>query len=301
MSAIPKHPRAHGPRARSAAARCAPPGRSPRGSRSRSSRSCAVAPARMPTCWNPEPTLPSSTTRPTTRVGAPTLSLITQLRWTTRVPSACTSGRGSPRSVRGLAALSPSTRWLDYGAGLGGLVRYTRATVGCESFGFDEGYGAEQMTGWDTVVESRRAGCIARLVRRRDRDRSDRARARSDRPLAPRVPCVGARRAGVSDDRQRGAAPARPLRAGRTPRFPTCTSASSSPRRSLGPSKRRGSRCCGRVRSDGLSDVIRYKVLKTAHVHRTNAVERVLPWRTLSQVVDRRHRVSAMPAGRRPR
>ena len=52
---------------------------------------------------------------------------------------------------------------------------------------------------------------------------------------------------------------------------------------------------------DGLSDVIRYKVLKTARVHRTNAVERALPWRTLSQVVDRRHRVSAMPAGRRPR
>ena len=54
--------------------------------------------------------------------------------------------QGITEVVRGLAALSPSTRWLDYGAGLGGLVRYTRATVGCESFGFDEGYGAEQMT-----------------------------------------------------------------------------------------------------------------------------------------------------------
>ena len=32
--------------------------------------------------------------------------------------------QGITEVVRGLAALSPSTRWLDYGAGLGGLVRY---------------------------------------------------------------------------------------------------------------------------------------------------------------------------------
>ena len=119
--------------------------------------------------------------------------------------------QGITEVVRGLAALSPSTRWLDYGAGLGGLVRYTPRHRRLRELRIRRGVRRRaDDRARDTVVESRRAGCIARLVRRRDRDRSDRARARSDRPLAPRVPCLGARRAGVSDDRQRGAAPARP-------------------------------------------------------------------------------------------
>ena len=52
--------------------------------------------------------------------------------------------------------------------------------------------------------------------------------------------------------------------------------------------------------TDGFEDVIRFKVLKSLRIHRRSSAERVLPWRALSHIVDRRHRVTAMPYGRRP-
>jgi hypothetical protein len=42
----------------------------------------------------------------------------------------------------------------------------------------------------------------------------------------------------------------------------------------------------------GHEDIIRYKVLKTLRLRSRNAVERLLPWRTVSRIVDRRHRVT---------
>lgn len=38
-----------------------------------------------------------------------------------------------------LTALQPRTRWLDFGCGNGGLVRYAREAVGCEVLGFEQG------------------------------------------------------------------------------------------------------------------------------------------------------------------
>lgn len=38
-----------------------------------------------------------------------------------------------------LTALSAETRWLDFGCGNGGLVRHARATVGCQAIGYEEG------------------------------------------------------------------------------------------------------------------------------------------------------------------
>lgn len=47
--------------------------------------------------------------------------------------------RGITRAVRGLAGAGPGTRWLDYGAGNGGLVRHARAALGADVVGFEEG------------------------------------------------------------------------------------------------------------------------------------------------------------------
>jgi SAM-dependent methyltransferase len=41
--------------------------------------------------------------------------------------------------VGSLTQLHKQTRWLDFGCGNGGLVRYVRAQVGCEVVGFEEG------------------------------------------------------------------------------------------------------------------------------------------------------------------
>jgi SAM-dependent methyltransferase len=48
-------------------------------------------------------------------------------------------------------------------------------------------------------------------------------------------------------------------------------------------------------------DLIRYKVLKTLGVRRLAAWQRVVPWGVLARVVDRRYGVTAMPLGRKPR
>lgn len=47
--------------------------------------------------------------------------------------------RGILTAVRELAPLGPDTRWLDFGAGNGGLVRHVRATSGIEIHGFEDG------------------------------------------------------------------------------------------------------------------------------------------------------------------
>jgi SAM-dependent methyltransferase len=47
---------------------------------------------------------------------------------------------GVERIVRSLRPLTAQTRWLDYGSGNGGLVRWVRERTPAQSFGFDEGW-----------------------------------------------------------------------------------------------------------------------------------------------------------------
>ena len=48
--------------------------------------------------------------------------------------------RGIVAAVKSLTEVAPKTRWLDFGCGNGGLVRYVREHVGCEIVGFDVGW-----------------------------------------------------------------------------------------------------------------------------------------------------------------
>jgi SAM-dependent methyltransferase len=48
--------------------------------------------------------------------------------------------RGILRNVMALRKLSATTRWLDFGCGNAGLVRYVRERTDCQIVGFDEGW-----------------------------------------------------------------------------------------------------------------------------------------------------------------
>ena len=48
--------------------------------------------------------------------------------------------RGVHERVRSLTALERGARWLDYGCGTGGLVRYLRTTAGYDAVGFEQGW-----------------------------------------------------------------------------------------------------------------------------------------------------------------
>ncbi len=48
--------------------------------------------------------------------------------------------RGMARAIQSLYPLKPNSRWLDFGCGNGGLVRYVREQGLCDAVGFDEGW-----------------------------------------------------------------------------------------------------------------------------------------------------------------
>jgi SAM-dependent methyltransferase len=50
----------------------------------------------------------------------------------------------------------------------------------------------------------------------------------------------------------------------------------------------------------GHSDIIRYKVLKTLHHRSQSASERLVPWPLASRIVDHRHKVTELPLARKP-
>jgi SAM-dependent methyltransferase len=52
--------------------------------------------------------------------------------------------RGISRVLTYLGDLKPGARWLDYGCGLGGMVRWGRG-LGFDVVGYEEGYAAEQL------------------------------------------------------------------------------------------------------------------------------------------------------------
>ncbi len=54
--------------------------------------------------------------------------------------------RGVSRAVNTLMNGRRELAWLDYGCGLGGLVRHLRSTGSTTVFGFEEGYAAEQLS-----------------------------------------------------------------------------------------------------------------------------------------------------------
>jgi hypothetical protein len=47
----------------------------------------------------------------------------------------------------------------------------------------------------------------------------------------------------------------------------------------------------------GLSEIVKFKVLKTLHVRSRHQLIDILPWRLIAKVVDAKYKVSEMPYG----
>ena len=208
--------------------------------------------------------------------------------------------RGITRIVGSLVDLDAGTRWLDYGCGLGGLVRYVDEQVGCSIVGFEEGYAADRMAasgvphvGKADLPALASSFDVITAIEMLEHTLDPVAELRAMRELL--------KPGGVLFLTTGNAAPHR--------HDLTHWSYTAVPDVHIGffepATLARALEAAGfEVRwpgyVDGLDDVIRFKVLKTLHVRRTSSAERLLPWGAVSKVVDRRHQVSAMPAGRRP-
>jgi SAM-dependent methyltransferase len=197
--------------------------------------------------------------------------------------------------VEHLRGSTDGLRWLDFGCGLGGLVRYARGR-GLDVVGFDEGYAAEQLgergipalgpsdlevsvCSFDVVTAIEvlehlvdpmpTLRLITRLLRPGGllfvttgnaapfRDRFEKWDY-----VQPDVH-VGYFEPVTLDVAFRGAG-LEPAHPGFIP---------------------------------GFTDLIRYKVLKTLGVRRRSKIEAIVPWPLAARAVDRRYRVSAHPIG----
>jgi SAM-dependent methyltransferase len=208
--------------------------------------------------------------------------------------------RGLTRILGALGELAPASRWLDYGCGLGGLVRYVNAHGLASAVGFDEGYGADRMAATGIpYLDS------AQLLEQRGTFDVVTAVEVVEHFVDPAPLFADAfdalRSGGVLFLTTGNAAPHRErLGSWEYASVPDVHVSFFEPRTLAHALERAGFEVLWPGFVDGFDDVIRYKVLKALKIKRRNLVERAVPWRWTSRVVDRRHLVTAMPAGRKP-
>lgn len=204
--------------------------------------------------------------------------------------------KGFAKMIGSLAPLNHATQWLDYGCGNGGLVRYLRQQGMTNTVGFD--------TGW--IVKPARALGIPIL----NEEELEKRRGQFD--VVTMLEVV-----------EHVADPLAILRHARRMLKPNgilyLTTGNAQPYRNRLPSwryvlpeihvsffqphtlatalSRSGFRPVYRVRPQGYSDMLRFKILKNLGLRKRSLLERAVPWRAVSFCADLRYRVTYHPYG----
>lgn len=207
--------------------------------------------------------------------------------------------RGVTRAVQHLGG-STTARWLDFGCGLGGLVRYARARGFANVFGYDQGWAADwaREHGIELLDQSQLAALSASFdivtaieVLEHIPDALQ-ALAQIASLLKP---------GGVLFMTTGNAAPHRESFSSWRYVVPDLHVSYFEPRTLVEAYRRVGLEPLSAGFLPGHEDIIRYKVLKTLGTHSKNTLERLVPWRFASRLADQRHRVSEQPLARKPR
>ena len=204
--------------------------------------------------------------------------------------------RGILKAVGSLVPVTARTRWLDFGCGNGGLVRYCREQAGCDIVGFDEGWirdraaarGIPYLT--ETEVDAA-AGTFdvvtaVEVIEHVTDPLSFLRRVRT--LLKPEgLFFLTTGNAEVFRDRL--------LQWSYT--LPEIHVSYFEPRTLDLAMAAAGFRPERRGYIPGFTDIIRFKVLKNLRVTRRNLLERSLPWGAIARLAESRRRVSAHPIG----
>jgi SAM-dependent methyltransferase len=205
--------------------------------------------------------------------------------------------RGIIEILRENAGLTPSSRWLDFGCGLGGLVRYARAG-GYQPVGHDEGYAAEQLPQLDTPSLSSAEldglegtfDIVTAIEVIEHVIEPVQVLSRIGRLLRP---------GGVLFLTTGNAEPYR----GRIDRWqyvrPDIHVSFFEPETLRMAYRRAGLEPWDVPFGRGHAELVRSKVLRTVNVHKPNVIERAVPWSIASRLIDRRFGVTKQPLARR--
>jgi cyclopropane fatty-acyl-phospholipid synthase-like methyltransferase len=207
--------------------------------------------------------------------------------------------QGILQAVDSLTALGPTTRWLDYGCGLGGLVRWVGAQRGCSIVGFEEGYAHEYLASAgiphverSRIGEERGSYDVVTAIEVLEHAVDPISMLTEIRELL--------RPGGVLFLTTGNARPfQRRLSRWRYAGVPDVHVSFFEPSNLASAMERAGLEPFDAGYLPGLDSVIRYKVLKGLGVRRQQTWQRAVPWKLASRVVDRRFQVSAMPLARR--
>jgi SAM-dependent methyltransferase len=206
--------------------------------------------------------------------------------------------RGIVRAVVTLAGRR-DVRWLDFGCGLGGLVRHARAN-GMEVEGYDDGFSADWMrreglpvlSHEDLRTRNAHYDVITAIEVVEHLTDPVAAMEQIARLLKP---------GGLFFLTTGNAEPHRDRFERWKYVHPDVHVTYFEPRTLACLYERAGLEVVRAGFVSGLDDIIRYKVLKTIGVRNRNRFERLVPWQLASRLVDRRHKVSAQPYARKPR
>jgi SAM-dependent methyltransferase len=198
--------------------------------------------------------------------------------------------------VRQAVSLRPETRWIDFGCGNGGLVRYCRNNTSCPVVGFEEGWIKER-------AESRGVPYLSRAEMEAARGTFDIVTAIE---VLEHVPDPLATLREIRSLLKPGGYFF--LTTGNAEVFrrnllewsyltPEIHISLFEPRTLARALELTGFRPEFRGFSGGHTDIIRFKILKNIGCRKIAGWERILPWSLLSRLADLRFRISAHPSG----
>lgn len=204
--------------------------------------------------------------------------------------------RGIVEAVRSFVPLRQQTRWLDFGCGNGGLVRYCRSNAGCSIWGYEHGWIRDVAANSgipflsDEELRSAKGSFdIVTAIEVLEHLSNPLEQLKQIRSLL--------RPGGLFFFTTGNLAPQREDPLSWSYLVPEIHIGFYEPKTLEKALQETGFRAAFHGFSPGFEDIIRFKILKSLRFRRKSAWQAVLPWGTLTRMADSRFGVTAHPIG----